>query len=222
MNIEVRSNFDDLVRYLDAAAAKQIPFVAAVSLTRLAQEGRADVIASLPEHFTLRGTWLQRGIRYRPAEKRAWPKTASWVGSVDDFMEAQEVGGEKRPRSGKHLGEPFEARPTKEAKVPPSKWPGRQLRRKRTFVTTLRRGSRKGSLAVVRRATTEQFPLQVLYVLRKSVQVRPRLGMRETVQATMNAKLPSIFSAELQKALDPKRARSNGSSAARIRRRQNG
>lgn len=204
LRLEVAADFTPLLRFLDDAQRRQLPFATAVALTNLAKDARALVAGGLRDRFTIRSSWVERGIRYKPAEKRDWPHTSALVYSKDAFMQAQEVGGVKRGRAGGDTPQPLAIRRTKEERTTPSKWPGAQLKRPRTFVRRLTSGPAKGERAVLRRASADRYPLQVLYVFAPSTRIRPRLGMRKTVTDSVGAGYAKAFETSLQRALAPR------------------
>jgi hypothetical protein len=71
----------------------QIPFAAALALTRTAQDAQAAVKANLPKQFIIRRPWTQGGIRIESAKKKDWPLVAASVGSIDPYMVDFEEGG---------------------------------------------------------------------------------------------------------------------------------
>lgn len=108
--ISVESNIDRLIRDLTDAERKQLPFAIARSLTWTAQEIQTEVRRELPRRFIIRNTWVSKGIRITPADKR---NMTAEVGSLEDFMERQEEGGTKYPTVGKHLAIPIKVKGTK-------------------------------------------------------------------------------------------------------------
>lgn len=79
------------------AARKQVPFITSVTLNLTAIEAQRQVQQGLPSRFTIRSQRVAKGIRMTPSTKRSL--TAA-VGSLDDFMVDQELGGTKRPQRG--------------------------------------------------------------------------------------------------------------------------
>lgn len=199
-DLDVAYDISEALVGLDELARKQLPFVTALAITTTAKGARDDFRAGLDRKFVVRTPWIRRGIVMQAARKVDWPNVEGVVGTRDAFMEVQEAGGRKKAKQGR-LGEPLGARPDKTDVVRRSNWPGRALKRPRTFVQTLAQGSRKGSAAVLRRQGAERYPLQVLFVLRNYVPVKPRLALREDVARYALESLPSRFREAWQTAL---------------------
>jgi hypothetical protein len=223
----VRADTAALKAALSSIEQSQLPFATARALTTTAKQGQAAVRARLPQIFTIRTTWLDKGIQVRSASKR---DLRAAVVSRDEFMGLQETGGEKKPRKGRAIGVPKAIREPKTKVTKPSEWPGALLarsakakprRRKvrgkgsykkpKFFLTTLKKGRRAGLQAVVQRDDPmTRYPLRVLYVLQPSVRVKGDLKMRETVAAVVSERFASNFSEALAEALrtaKPKAAR---------------
>lgn len=123
---------------------KQAVFAAAVALTRTAQEAQGEVVASLPERFTIRTGWVARGIRIQPARR---DRLEAVVYSRDEFMARQETGGTKEGRNGKSVAKPVEVRRNPGQTTRPSRWPGALLDKSGFFAAPL---STQGAYATAR------------------------------------------------------------------------
>lgn len=108
--IQVKVNADLVNRRLTDLEQKQLPFATARALTWLAMDVQKEERRELPRRFTIRNTWVAKGIRIKPAKKT---RLVAEVYSRDDFMERQEEGGTKRPKQGQHLAVPVDARRNK-------------------------------------------------------------------------------------------------------------
>lgn len=208
--LTVDADWTGLSRYLNAITRRQLPFATARATTKLAQEAQAAVRAGLPRHFTIRSAWVPRGIRIQRAEKRDWPAVQAIVGSIDWFMELQETGATRTPQgSRQHLPVPKAVRPTKETRVPRSKWPSALLRkggRRRAFVGRIRGGLAAGQLAVLRRTSESSYPLEVLYLLETRTRGERRLKLESTVQDVVARRHEAVFLEALERALQPRAA----------------
>lgn len=102
------------------------------ALNDTAKDVRKRFVTTLPNYFTLRTRWVQKGFRI----KWATPKTlTAEIGHLDAYMALQESGGRKVGRGGKSVAVPWKgARPTLAAKTPPGKWPNKILKRRNAFV----------------------------------------------------------------------------------------
>jgi len=186
-------------------AQDQIPFAAAVALTRLSQDVRAAEIADLPSRLRVHGKRLAQGFRVRRAEKRDWPHITSEVGSLDEFMVLQEYGGTKRPTQGaQHLAIParyvearrsattgrFARRLLPRGDPRQRKIPGRQIRQKV-------RGA--GDVA--------------LWILARQATIHPRLKFRAVAQENAGRRYEAHFTRELEAAIKSARVRSGSFSS---------
>jgi hypothetical protein len=202
--IRVTTTFPELVAWLGQLATKQVPFATAKALTRVAQDAQAEVRKELPHRFTLRSSWLVQGIRIVPAEKRDWPKARAIVGTRDQFLEIQETGGTKRPAKGaKNLAIPTAAttsRRTGTGRIPIARKPRALLDRPDVFV-------KDHGIRQRRRRKTSGTPVLTLFLLRPAAKIKPRLGLRETVQKVVEDRYALRFREAFDQAIQtPRRA----------------
>jgi hypothetical protein len=229
--IEVDTNLAEFNHWVAQTTSKQLAFAEALSITRLAQAAQRKVIGDLPRHFIIRSPWLAKGIRTRPADKRDFPIIEGAVGTKDEFMELQEVGGIRRPRSRAASGPPPILRKTARSRpgpvvpaslalpgaapgavrssinvpIPLPNRPARVLRKPAVFIAKLKKGPSAGSFAILRRADpTGRYPLQVLYIFRPETRIARRFHFTETVQALVAREYGPIFVEALQRAIEPK------------------
>lgn len=176
---------------------RQAPFAIATALTRTAKDAQVRIVQKeLPERFTIRSRWVPGGIRFRPATKAS---LVARVGSVSRFMEQQEVGGERRA-GPKGVAIPYRARPNVTSRTPPSRWPGRQLARRNTFIAPIKEGD--STMAVWRRVgKTGRRPLRLLYVLQDTIKIEPRFGLRETATEVVRERFSRNFEWAYERAL---------------------
>jgi hypothetical protein len=170
---------------------KNLKFALALALTRTAKAAQAEVIRQLPERFTIRTTWVKRGIRIIPATKK---RLQSSVIVKDDFMIRQEEGGEKRSLTGHAVAIPVAIRASKRSVTRPSRYPGALLDKPRHFLAPFR--SDPSTRGLFRRRGKKSLTL--LYILKDSVDVPARFEFEETV-GDVAAK---VFGKELDKAVD--------------------
>jgi hypothetical protein len=188
--IRVHHDVDRLIRNLDEAAEKQVPFALARSLTVTARDAQVDVKADLPTKFTLRNTWTARGIRITPARKGT-PEAV--VGSLEPYMARQETGGNRRPRSHSKIAVPA----TKQSRViPKSKRPAALKGKPRVFKIVTRFGA-----GIVQREGKKRYPLKFLYWLKRGVRVKPRFGFKAEVSDTVEKRFGPNFVQALSQAM---------------------
>lgn len=117
---------------------RNIPFAISVSLNRTADEAVKELKASADEDLTIRTPWVARGIRFQRSTKK---DLIVRVGSVDEFMAGQVLGGKRQDDPG--ASKPSEAIPmtgrgrprsTEQSVTRPAKWPGALAERPNTFI----------------------------------------------------------------------------------------
>lgn len=112
IGITVSTNAYSLAAAFGELGHKQLPFAAATALTRVAIDGRAEVVARMPDHFGKHparpiSARVLKTVRVERAEKKDWPHPKAKVGILDAFMARQVTGGVKLPEKGaKHIAVP--------------------------------------------------------------------------------------------------------------------
>ena len=213
--LQVDINTKEIERLAGGQALKQLRFAAAVSLTQTAREARDSIRASMPSRFTIRRQWVVQGIRYTPASKDTLTAT---VYSKDPFMGRQETGGTKTgsPSGGNFTGASLQQ--NKGKRVRPAM--GRVavptdnvLRSKSEIIRKSELPSGLGERGFVignpgetqflakRFAKGKRAGLQILYVLKRSTQIKPRLELREITEKVFTRRFGKIFSEQLAKAI---------------------
>lgn len=175
---------------------KQIPFATSLAVNRTAEKAKQALRTSVSRTFTERSKFVRNGIKRTRATKR---DPTSAVGSQDDFMRLQAVGGIKKKGGGKGgrirkggpgggsfmaipvIGGP--ARKTIAAKTTPRKWPSRlgATSKKKPFIVTFKSGKR----ALVRRKKKARLPLEVIYFFHRSVKIPKRWNFLDIVEASV-------------------------------------
>lgn len=125
MQFSVKVDDKDLIKHFEKCQ-KQLPFILAVGLTKLANEARVQVQRELPSHFEIRNKWTQMGIHTKRAEKNQYPNIYALVGSVDKYMDQHEEGG-VRPKKRKAFSLPFTVRKNYHDLIKRGKWPFKLL-----------------------------------------------------------------------------------------------
>lgn len=200
LRVTVQSNAVQLAGKLDAVATEQIPFASALALTRLAQGGQRTERGRLSQVFTIRNTFVSRGLQIRTASKKDWPLMSAEIGTRDEFMARQALGGTKTGRDGGQLAIPLAARPTPMTITKPSQWPGPLLRSGKAFLRTIRTGPLAGRAAVLQR-TGQGRDVRVMYYVAPSVKVRKRWPFVEQVSTLVQARYDKEFGEALAQAI---------------------
>lgn len=195
--------------------AKQIQFATAKALTKTAQAVQQAVRAEMPSRFTLRRQWVVQGIRITPATKANLTAT---VYSKDVFMDRQETGGIKTGSPGGGDFSSMSLQQTGGRRVRQASGrvavPTEKVRRNKSEI--IRKSELPAGLGergfVIGKAGDTQFlakrfakgkraGLQILYVLKRSTKIKPRLGLREIGIEVVRSKFADIFSQSLSDAI---------------------
>jgi hypothetical protein len=184
---------------VDEITKKQVPFAAAVALTRSARQGLLAVQKSIPQRFIIRKRGLLARFRMVRASKRDWPNLQAFVGSLDKFWSLQESGGTKKPTGSGTIAIPTRlARPHPTAKIRKSNLPGEAIQA----------GRARPEAQVIRLAKPRKSdPRSILYLRRKSATIPRRLGMEETLHDEVGRVYDAHFKRELEAALRSRRVR---------------
>jgi len=196
VRIEVTSDVERVIKAFDNLSTNQIPFALAKALTRTARDGQGDVRAELPKRFTLRNSWVEKGIRIKPANK-ALP--VAEVGSLEPFMERQETGGVRTPRSRRRIAVPTAGvKRSGRGMIPKGQRPAGLRGKPGVFLMRSKSG---GGVGIVRRQGRERLPLQFLYWLKAGVTIKPRFGFKETTGTTVSRRFGPNFVEALGEAM---------------------
>lgn len=203
MRIQIQTDVAKTLRLVDDFTYKQVPFATALALTSLAKKAQSSVQGKLDEKFVLRSSWVKKGIQIEPARKADWPHSFSIVGSRDQFMALQAVGGIKKPKEGRHLAIPQEGiRPNIKDRIPKSKRPRQLLSKKRgknlPFVTKSRKS---GNMVVLRRTSEKRYPLEFLYSFHRETKLDSRWPFRKQVEDTIRGNYEKEFGHALARAI---------------------
>lgn len=197
--ISVQSEIEQALMQLQSLAeAKNFRFAVAKSLTNVAQEIQAEVVGNMPNRFTLRRTWIQKGIRVIPATKEALEST---VYSRDSqFMDIQETGGAKTPTKRRYLMVPTSlVRRTKTDLIKRSDKPKSLYAAGKVDVVEVK-GEKFLALKRPRKGNNDQR-LRLLYLMIPVARIQSRLGLREDGQRIAKARFTEILQANLAAAV---------------------
>lgn len=182
--VYIETNLAELPHWINNHVLKQAKFALAVALYETARECADQVVQELPKDFVIRNTYVGKGIRVQPQGSFAIRRSASGisgmearVGTVDDFMARQAIGGVKKGKS-RRMGVPLQIRQKKEDLLPKRKWPSALLKKKRTFIAP----TGKGKSGLYQRTSERQYPVKLLYAFRSQIMVRPRWDMQSIVE----------------------------------------
>ncbi len=193
MRIRVASDVERFTTGMDDAARRHLPFAIARALTWTAQDAQTEVREDLPKRYTLRNNWVKNGIRITPAKK---DDLRSVVGSLEPFMKRQETGGTKKARDHSRVAVPVNARRNKRAAIPKGQRPAALKGKPKIFTITTASGT-----GIMRRVGKKRYPLQLLYWLKRGVQVKPSFGFKVTTSTTVRDRFGPNFVESLSRAM---------------------
>jgi len=199
MELKFETNLPQVLSEFDDLAKVQMPYAHTLTLTILANKAKDKLIQGLPSEFILRRRWVKDGIRARPAEKRDYPNSVSYVGSIDPFMPDQALGGTKEPTGSQNVSIPVDIRKNITSTTPKSKWPSELLASHPTnyafisphgdqwFVYRKRpikmKGKRaKAGSALAQRRREQRDKIKLLYLLKPQVHIKERWPFQQTVE----------------------------------------
>lgn len=208
MQINVSSNISTFTKAMDAFGKNQLPHALAMTLNNAAFEVRKNTIENVwPKSVNVRqskfiGAMLPP-IRRSNSDVYATKKNLrAIVGNVRkdrqrDYLEGLTTGYVKRPR-GRNLAIP--ARDLKRlatGSISKANRPRQLLNRPNVFLTKL---AKSGQDAIVRRATKDRYPLQMLYILEPSGKVRKQFTFYEDANSTVRRVMAKKFKKNFAKA----------------------
>ena len=182
---------DQATKSLSQIASRQIPFIAAKSLTNVAQKSQAEVKKHIRDEFHIRkkSGGFESSIRIKPANKK---NLTSEVYTMAAFASLQQTGGKKKARDGR-LAIPIYNNikdvKRKTTKNSPSAYLAGDAFKMRT---------KSGKEVIAQR---KRGSLKILYFLRKEADVEKRFDMVEVTTKAVNDSFGMIFRRNLQDVL---------------------
>ena len=182
---------DQATKSLSQIASRQIPFIAAKSLTNVAQKSQAEVKKHIRDEFHIRkkSGGFESSIRIKPANKK---NLTSQIYTMAAFASLQQTGGKKKARDGR-LAIPIYSNikdvKRKTTKNSPSAYLAGDAFKMRT---------KSGKEVIAQR---KRGSLKILYFLRKEADVEKRFDMVEVTTKAVNDSFGMIFRRNLQDVL---------------------
>jgi len=182
---------DQATKSLSQIASRQIPFIAAKSLTNVAQKSQAEVKKHIRDEFHIRkkSGGFESSIRIKPANKK---NLTSQIYTMAAFASLQQTGGKKKARDGR-LAIPIYNNikdvKRKTAKNTPSAYLAGDAFKMRT---------KSGKEVIAQR---KRGGLKILYFLRKEADIEKRFDMVEVTTEAVNDSFGMIFRRNLQDVL---------------------
>lgn len=90
-----------MVKELEVFKKRSLPFATKATLNRIAWSARSHAHNIIEKNMILRNAWTKKGVISKNATSLDMDSQQSEMGSVDDYMRVQELGGTK-VKKGKH------------------------------------------------------------------------------------------------------------------------
>ena len=217
MQINVKSNISKFAKAIDAFGKNQIPFATAMALNDTARNVRDRIINDTwPSGITQRNDRFMKAA-LTPISKRnseVWATKRNLraiVGTTRtkmrrDYLQRLTEGGTKTPR-GRHLAIPSKDNNVTRlggGAIKKADRPRQLLNRKNVFIQKL---VRSGDMAIMRRVGKDRYPLQMLYILEPSGQIKKQFDFYEDANSTARRAFDKNFAQGFAKAKKSMRRR---------------
>lgn len=185
------------LRRLDELTRRQLPFAEARALTLAANYALAVMRRRMRREFDIRNKVLLRRWRVTErAQKKTHPRLRVAIGTPDRLWVDHELGKRRRPKRGRAMAVPSKlvARKRKASGAIPKAWKPGALKAK---------GKAFRQKDVVRQKTGKRakFQTPVLYLLRRSVRIKPKLRARATITEAVKVHFRKHFPRVLAEAV---------------------
>lgn len=177
---------------------KQMPFALSKALNDTANAAQKDVRASLAQHFTLRRkAFIENTIYRKPGEDFATKRSfvaGLRVNPARDVLLKHEDGGAKTPISGRALAIPLSGTRRNKADIVTRSQRPNALRGKPGVF-------RVKDMLFKRTGKGARRKLLALFLFRRSVPIKPRLGFEATSERTIERQWVPIAENAIERAL---------------------
>lgn len=227
MRVELKTNAAKVSRRAQLLFADQMPFATSLAINDTVKDAQRAQERHMREAFTVRrpGWFIKRSEKVRSIKIKPFSTKQNWRAVVRveppggperaEIITRHEERGRREPHEGRALAVPIEARPTKKALVKKSVRPAAfkfkrvatrgsteiYKGRKRTFM--IRHAD--GSGAVLQRVGPGKSGTfagtQVLYRLKKSVPIAPRLEFFRTMRRVVEQKFAANYRRAFRRAV---------------------
>lgn len=223
--IRVKVDYHDALRQMEGIKKEQFPYAFALALTRVAQEGQKAAQAQAHRAFDLHTEYLPRNILIVPAKKKDLVQSGSTQSEVftgdtaTKYLAIHETGGTKKPTEGRAFisipsidfpDQGFTKTGAIKAALKPKKLlerynstknaKGRKKSKRRDPFIIPAAGNRPAMIA--RRQGPKRLPIDILYVFRPSVEIKPEFGMENAVREAVDYTFFYHMEHELNKAVE--------------------
>jgi hypothetical protein len=213
-SINVKNNIKEFTKGLNSFQKKQVPFVAARTLTDTAFKVRENAISkSFPQAFknsTVASRMAKGRLRVMKAQKRDYnmgmlsAKVLDKSSNPLEYLVTHQRGGMKRPKSGDYITVPSSKMKKKLGIRRNPQWRPANLRNKPNFKTFSKGSwvSGKSEKAIVE---IKGKKMERAYSLVRSVPIPKRLFFEENAERTVQKKIQYIWTTQLNHALQTSR-----------------
>ena len=210
MSINVTSNLPAFAKAIDAFGRNQMPFAYAVAINDTAKDVREQIIErTWPSDVNVRNKRFMKAA-LTPISKRNQDVYATKknlraiVGNTRekmqrDYLQRLTQGGVKTPR-GRHLAIPSNqntVQRTSGGAVRKADRPRQLLNRKGVFIQRL---VKSGDMAIMRRVGKDRYPVQMLYLLEPSGQIKKQFGFYDDANTTARRAFQNNFARAFKRA----------------------
>lgn len=230
IDIQVDTNATEVARWLQAFHSRQLPFATSLAINRTAKEAQRAVRNRMENEFTLRrARWFKAAVKIKPFSTKRSLAAQILIDppggqSRADIITRHEERGRRHPLEGQSLAVPIEARPSERRQVPKKlrirnlefrllgrsgQWTVYQGEQ-RTFMIRRadgsgyvfqRRGRRRRRRASAGSGRGRWENVRMLYALKPSTPIEPRLGFVDTITRIVNQRFPKHFEEAFERAV---------------------
>jgi len=209
-SINVKNNIKEFSKGLTRFQKKQVPFVAATTLTDVAFKVRENAITkSFPQAFknSNNASRMAKGrLRVMKAQKRDYARGMLSAKVLDkssnplEYLLMHQRGGIKKPKTGDYVSVPSDKMKKRLGIRRNPQWRPANLRNKPNF-KTFEKGKWVRGRAEKTIVETTNKKLERAYSLVRSVPIPKRLFFEENAERTVQKKIQFIWTAQLNRAL---------------------
>jgi hypothetical protein len=225
--ISLVTNLPAVRAALQALPRDQVPFAVALSLTRLSVRVRDAARQQLQANFDVRSRWVVQRLSMDLTRKGEWPKPTSKVGEEYSPFELHEKGGPKLPG----VGYAFVFVPTRfvraqrdgQGKIPVALRPqslisrglvrtaelpglGLVLLLNERVAARANGRRRRGATRINEAGFTPSGNQRALYLLRPTVQIKPKFGLFELGERVVKNQYAKVFVTAMDDAFKTRRS----------------
>jgi len=216
LKINVKNNIKEFTKGLNSFQKKQVPFVAATTLTDVAFKVRQNAIdKSFPQAFknSVNASRMAKGrLRVIKAKKKDYnigmlsAKVLDKSSNPLEYLVTHQRGGMKKPKSGDYIAVPSAKIKKKLGIRRNPQWRPAVLRNKPNFVTMSKgKWVRGKSIKAILEKSGKK--LERAYSLVRSVPIPKRLFFEENAEKTVHKRIQFIWTDKLNRALSSSKYR---------------